>query len=106
MTELALSLDKEGFLRRLSDWSPEVAERLAENEGIELTEAHWAVIHIVRDYYARYRISPATRVLVRLVREKLGEDQGRSIYLMQLFTGKPAKLVSKIAGLPKPANCD
>lgn len=100
------ALDKEGFLRNLSDWSPGVAEQLAEAEGIQLTEAHWCIIRLVRDYYASYAIAPATRVLVKLVREQLGAEKGQSIYLMQLFTGKPAKLVSKIAGLPKPANCD
>lgn len=99
-------VDKEGFLRHLADWSPEVAGKLANDEGIELTNEHWHIIHVVRDYYDAYHISPATRVLVKLVREQLGDDKGESIYLMQLFSGKPAKLVSKIAGLPKPANCD
>ncbi len=98
--------DKEGFLRNLSDWNREVAALLAEKEGIDLTIAHWEVIDLVRDYYAAYRISPVTRVLVRVVRDRLGEDKGSSIHLMKLFGGKPARTVSKIAGLPKPANCD
>lgn len=101
-----LNVDKEGFLRDLADWNPAVACELARSEGIELTADHWQVIDTVRDYYAAYRISPATRVLVKLVREKIGAEEGQSIYLMQLFSGKPARLVSKIAGLPKPANCD
>ncbi len=99
-------VDKEGFLRNLDDWTPEVAVLLAEADNIALTDAHWCIINIARDYYARYQIAPATRVLVKIVREQLGPDKGQSIYLMQLFTGKPAKLVSKISGLPKPANCD
>lgn len=100
------SLDKEGFLRDLDDWSPEVAETLALTDGIRLTAEHWEVIRLVRDYYRSYHLAPATRVLVKLVGERLGPEKGQSIYLMQLFSGKPAKLVSKIAGLPKPANCD
>ena len=36
---------------------------------------------------------------------KLGADKGRSISLLSLFPGSPAKLGSKIAGLPKPDNC-
>ena len=103
---MKLNLDKEGFLRDLSDWNPDVAQVLAKNEEITLSDSHWQVINLVRDYYQQYQISPATRVLVKITRKKLGEDKGNSIYLMQLFTGKPAKLVSKIAGLPKPANCD
>lgn len=101
-----VDVDKEGFLRNLADWRPEVAEALARAEGIELTDDHWQVIHAVRDYYAEYHLSPATRVLVKLIGERLGPDKGQSIYLMRLFSGKPAKLVSKIAGLPKPPNCD
>ena len=45
------------------------------------------------------------RALVKYVRLKLGPDKGRSIYLLKLFPGSPAKIGSKIAGLPKPANC-
>ena len=103
---MKLNLDKEGFLRDLSDWNPDVAEVLAKNEEITLSGSHWQIIDLVRDYYEQYRISPVTRVLVKITRKKLGEDKGNSIYLMQLFSGKPAKLVSKLAGLPKPANCD
>lgn len=101
-----INLDKEGFLRVLSDWTPEVATTLAKAEGIVLTQAHWQVIDLVRDFYRDYHISPATRVLVKLVGEQLGGDKGNSIFLMRLFSGKPAKLVSKISGLPKPTNCD
>ena len=103
---MKLNLDKEGFLRDLSDWNPDVAEVLATNEEITLSGSHWQIIDLVRDYYQQYQISPVTRVLVKITRKKLGEDKGNSIYLMKLFSGKPAKLVSKIAGLPKPANCD
>lgn len=102
----ALQLDKEGFLRDLSDWDESVAVELAASEGIDLTDDHWHIINIVRRYYDEYHISPATRVLANIVGQELGAEKGRSIYLMQLFSGKPAKLVSKIAGLPKPPNCD
>ena len=102
----ALKVDKEGFLRNRADWTPDAAAELAAAEGIALTSDHWHIINVVRDYYATYHISPATRVLVNIVKRELGSDKGQSIYLMTLFSGKPAKLVSKIAGLPKPANCD
>jgi tRNA 2-thiouridine synthesizing protein E len=103
---MALNLDQEGFLKELKDWNEDAAVILAANEGIVLSEAHWEIIILVRDYYAQFQISPVTRVLVKLVRKEFGDDKGSSIYLMKLFTGKPAKLISKIAGLPKPANCD
>ncbi len=97
--------DKEGFLRELADWTPAIAEEIAGREGIELTDAHWEVIELLRDFYQRFEASPANRALVKFTRQQLGEEKGRSIYLMSLFPGSPAKLGSKIAGLPKPDNC-
>ena len=101
-----VAVDKEGFLRQLEDWSPEVAAQLAQAEGISLTPAHWEILELVRQYYLDYAISPPMRVLVKLVNEKLGPEKGRSVYLLTLYPDSPAKLVSKLAGLPKPTNCD
>lgn len=100
-----IALDKEGYLRALDDWSPAVAEQLATAEGIELTEEHWQVIRLLQDFYREFELSPAMRPLVKYVGQHLGADKGRSIYLMQLFPPSPAKVASKIAGLPKPTNC-
>jgi tRNA 2-thiouridine synthesizing protein E len=98
-------VNSEGFLCAVNDWTPATAEWLASHEGIELTAAHWEVLHLLREYYASYDSSPAMRALVKYVRLKLGEEKGRSIYLLKLFPGSPAKIGSKLAGLPKPANC-
>lgn len=99
------AFDREGFLRKLEDWSPAVAEQLAAGEGITLTEAHWEVIELLRDYYRRFESSPAMRPLVKYCAQQLGPDKGRSVYLLSLFPGSPARVGSKIAGLPKPDNC-
>jgi tRNA 2-thiouridine synthesizing protein E len=99
------AFDKEGFLRNLSDWNTAVAEQIADAEQLELTPAHWEVIHLLRAYYQEFDDSPAMRPLVKYCGLKLGADKGRSIYLMSLFPGSPAKIGSKIAGLPKPDNC-
>lgn len=97
--------DKEGFLVDLAAWDPSVAEALARQEGLELSAAHWELIELIRAFYRDYEVSPAMRVLVKHVRERLGADKGDSIYLMTLFPGSPAKLLAKIAGLPRPTNC-
>lgn len=98
-------VDKEGFLVDLNDWTPEVAVQLAEAEGIELSDQHWELIELLRKFYREFDSSPAMRALVKYVRGELGPDQGKSSYLLQLFPGSPAKIGSKIAGLPKPDNC-
>lgn len=102
---MTFELDDEGYLRNLEDWSPSVAHQLALEEGLKLTEAHWELIDIIRQFYSDFEHSPAMRPLVKAVKIKLGEDKGKSIYLMKLFPGSPAKKLAKIAGLPKPDNC-
>lgn len=97
--------DDEGFLTDLNAWSEELATHIAQHEGITLNAAHWEIIWLVRDFYQQYDLSPANRALVKAVKLKLGDEKGNSIYLLSLFPESPAKLASKIAGLPKPANC-
>lgn len=97
--------DKEGFLLDPTEWDESIAEILAEAEGIELTEAHWELVRLTRRFYEEFELSPAMRPLVKFVKQNAGSDKGRSVYLMRLFPGSPAKLLSKIAGLPKPDNC-
>lgn len=98
-------VDEQGFLLDISDWSPVLAREIALQEGIELTEAHWEIIDLLREFYCEYELSPAMRILVKQVKSKFGDEKGNSHYLLTLFPGSPAKLASKIAGLPKPTNC-
>ena len=85
--------------------SSAVAEALANEEGRELSAAHWEVLTLLRDFYQRYEAAPAMRPLVKAVRQALGEEKGSSIYLMRLFPESPAKVGARLAGLPKPTNC-
>jgi tRNA 2-thiouridine synthesizing protein E len=103
---MGINTDRDGFLKDLTDWSVDIADQLAESESIVLTDDHWELIHLMRDFHMQYKISPTSRVLVRHVREKLGPEKGRSIHLLTLFPDNPIKLLSKIAGLPRPPNCD
>lgn len=97
--------DKHAYLANLDDWSPALAEHIASLEQIEMTPAHWEVVLFVREFYKTYETSPAMRVLVKAVKQKLGEDKGNSRYLYTLFPKGPAKQATRIAGLPKPAKC-
>ena len=101
----ALETDKEGYLLNLEDWSETVASTIAASENITLTEAHWEVINLLRHFYLTFELSPAMRILVKQMGKELGEEKGKSAYLMQLFPGSPAKIAAKIAGLPRPTNC-
>ncbi|MGB2131217.1 MAG: TusE/DsrC/DsvC family sulfur relay protein [Marinobacterium sp.] len=100
-----VELDEEGYLYHLDQWTPEVAEVLAAEDGLELTAEHWEVIDVLRRFYQQFQLSPAMRPLVKAVAAELGPEKGRSIHLMKLFPGSPAKVAARLAGLPKPENC-
>ena len=98
-------LDQDGYLKNLNDWRPEIAEQLASEEGIALTGEHWQVITALQKFYRQFEVAPAMRPLVKFIGIELGKDKGNSIYLMTLFPPSPARIASKIAGLPRPDNC-
>lgn len=100
-----IKTDDEGYLLDSADWSTSVALTLAEGKGVTLDEAHWEVLTLLRKFYIEHQLSPPMRPLVRLLKQELGSDKGRSIYLLKLFPGSPAKLAAFIAGLPRPENC-
>ena len=100
-----IETDPLGYLLDVNQWNQDVALAIAEKENLQLTEAHWEVIHFVRDFYKEYKTSPAIRMLVKAMAQKLGEDKGNSRYLQRLFPDGPAKQATKLAGLPKPAKC-
>lgn len=101
----SISLDKEGYLLVLSDWNQDVAAVIARKEGITLTDAHWEIIFLLREFHDKFQHAPAMRILVKAVKKELGIDKGNSIYLLKLFPDSPAKRAAKIAGLPRPTNC-
>jgi tRNA 2-thiouridine synthesizing protein E len=105
VSDQAIPTDKDGYLLNLHDWSIVAAEKIAQQEGITLSPQHWEIIHLIRDFYSAFELSPAMRALVKYANAKLGQDKGNSIYLLKLFPGSPPKLAAKIAGLPRPANC-
>lgn len=100
-----IETDNFGYLLDWQQWTPAVAELIAQQEQLELTPAHWEVIYFVREFYQEYKTSPAIRMLVKAMAQKLGEDKGNSRYLQRLFPEGPAKQATKLAGLPKPAKC-
>ena len=101
----SIEVDEEGYLTNLADWNKEVADYLAKEEKVEMTDSHWEVVNFLREYYDAYQIAPAVRVMTKAVAKKLGPDKGNNKYLYELFPYGPAKQACKIAGLPKPTGC-
>lgn len=97
--------DHEGYLLDPREWNQAFAERTAHEQEITMSSDHWEVVHLLRDFYQQYQQSPAMRILVKQIGLQLGKEKGNSIHLMKLFPPSPAKIASKIAGIPKPLNC-
>ena len=100
-----IKTDRYGYLIQPQDWSDDLAKQIAKQENISLTQEHWHIIYFVRDFYQRYNTPPAMRTLTKTLTQTNGAAKGNSRYLHKLFPGGPAKLVCKIAGLPKPVRC-
>jgi tRNA 2-thiouridine synthesizing protein E len=93
-----IHVDDEGFLTAYDEWDQDLAERLAAQIGIELTDAHWKAIDFLRaDYATRGETATLRRVAV------FGGIPAKQLFT--LFPKKPAKKMAYIAGLPKPHGC-
>jgi tRNA 2-thiouridine synthesizing protein E len=101
--------DQEGFLNDLNHWTEQVAETIAIKEGITLSDKHWEIIFLLRRFHGEFERSPNMRALINYLKKSLKEEElkekANSIYLLTLFPESPAKIASKVAGLPKPENC-
>lgn len=97
--ELKIEVDEDGFIVKPEEWNEEVAQALASTEDVaDMTEAHWKIVHYLRDYYKKYGIAPMIR--------KLCKETGFSLKeIYELYPSGPAKGACKVAGLAKPTGC-
>ena len=93
--------DPDGNMVALDHWSPLVASRLADEEGVALTDEHWQVIFCLRE---RYRELGPDWTARRMTHELAHEyaDAGGKRYLYQLFPHGPIAQACRIGGLPLP----
>ncbi|MBU0710406.1 TusE/DsrC/DsvC family sulfur relay protein [bacterium] len=93
-----VNVNEEGYLTDHSQWTREIGEAIAKEEGIELTESHWKVMEFLQKEVKENGALPTIRRLT-----KSGVVDTKTLY--QLFPDGPMKKASKIAGLEKPASC-
>jgi TusE/DsrC/DsvC family sulfur relay protein len=92
-----IAVNEEGYLIDFSQWDESVGEELADEQNIELSSAHWNLLHYIQDEYKKE---------VPLTIRKIGKSGVVDIKgFYQLFPTAPLKTASKIAGIPKPASC-
>ncbi len=93
--------DPKGNMFDLESWSPLYAQRIAEAEGIELTEEHWEIVVYLRERYRNKGAPAHAREVLKELEEKFCEGKGRR-HLYELFPGGPVTQGSRLAGLPVP----
>ena len=82
------------------NWRSGEAERLARDEGLELSEDHWLLLRCLQEYFARNE-----EINIRELKDALDEtfnQKGGVRYLHRLFPGGPVAQGCKLAGLPVP----
>jgi len=73
---------------------------LAEREGLELTDAHWELIHFLRAYWTEHGVQPQVRVMIRHFTARWGAQRGSNHHLHEMFPrGGPQKQGNRLAGL-------
>ena len=92
----------DGHLQNLDDWTVDVCRKMAKEEGITLTDAHWEILDVMRQYYAIYNISPIYKLLKKEIAEKLTPQKASDDYLISLFPGGVLAQGIRLAGIPKP----
>lgn len=94
-----------GWLEDREKWDEDIAVEIAKSVNIELTDEHWKLIHIAREYYDEFQTCCPPRAFSRILRKKYDKDHSDQKYIYQLFpAGGLVQCVNKIAGLPCP--CD
>ncbi len=99
----SIEIDSEGFLVSPGDWNEEIAEQLAQGEGVELTELHWQIIKFMRTYYSGHQSPADVRHVTKFLVDEQGYDKKEAKKrLFELFPYGYVKQACKIAGMRKP----
>jgi tRNA 2-thiouridine synthesizing protein E len=92
--------DVEGYLVDPADWNEDIAEMLAEEEGVALTDEHWDVIRFMRDYFDKHGIAADARFVNKHLSGRM--NLGAQTKLFELFPYGYVKQACKIAGMRRP----
>jgi len=92
-----VNVDENGYLTDFSQWDKDVANEVAKEKGIDLTDKHWEVLDLLQNKYKNEE-----PLSIRGLK-KSGVVNIKDFYA--LFPGGPLKVSTLIAGIPKPKSC-
>jgi tRNA 2-thiouridine synthesizing protein E len=92
-----IAVNEEGYLTDFNQWDRNVAEEIAKENEVEMSDKHWKVIEYLQKEHQNQ---------VPLSIRKIGKSNVVDIKeFYELFPNGPLKISTKIAGIPKPASC-
>ena len=94
---VTVDVNDEGYFTNHQQWTKEIAAAVATEEGLELTDKHYAILEFLRN-----RFNSGEALSIRSI-NKSGIIDVKEFYAM--FPGAPLKRSTKIAGIPKPSSC-
>lgn len=83
-------------------WNRSKSLALAQSEGVDFNDEHWAVIVFMRKYYLNHGLPIHARTTARALNKNFS-DQGGNKYLRRLFSKRPVTQGSRLANLRTPA---
>ena len=92
-----------GFPYAPAEWSPAEAEKLAQADGLALTQDHWEVVRGLQEFFAR---NEEASLRARDLHDALDERfhyKGGIKYLYELFPKGPVAQGCRLGGLHPPA---
>ncbi|MDP1623535.1 MAG: TusE/DsrC/DsvC family sulfur relay protein [Bacteroidales bacterium] len=94
---VTVEVNEEGYFTNPEQWTRVLASEVAQEEGIQLSDRHYAVLEFLRERFIK-----GENLTIRSVGNS-GITDIKGFY--GLFPGAPMKKAAKIAGIPKPASC-
>ena len=92
--------DAEGYLIEPADWNEALAEALAAEENIALTDEHWDALRFMREFYEEHQIAADARYVIKHLAGRHGRDAQKKLFA--LFPYGYVKQACKLAGMKRP----
>ncbi len=103
-----IAVDEDGFLVNPNDWTEDVAEIIARNEGYQLKDDHKGFVNYTRQYWDKNAMHPTLSVVVKEIGGSIGKTPHDckilTDHLNMIFPKGPIRQLCKLAGLPRPGS--
>ncbi|MBT5229146.1 MAG: TusE/DsrC/DsvC family sulfur relay protein [Methylococcales bacterium] len=94
-------MNEDGYMMDPAGWTEAYCEWRAEGLNIALTDAHWEIVNLFREFIIDKAITPSARIAQKEAKKRFGLDS-KGFY--SLFPNGP-KQAAMISGGIKPSGC-